>query len=40
MNSSRLVSPSLALAIAMIATAPAGAQDSATMHVTVHVEVG
>lgn len=37
MKSSPVVSPTLGLAIAMIATAVGGAQDSATMHVTVHV---
>jgi hypothetical protein len=37
MKSSLVASPTLALAIAMIATAAASAQDSATMHVTVHV---
>lgn len=37
MKSSLLIRPSLAAAITMLATTPAGAQDSAAMHVTVHV---
>jgi hypothetical protein len=37
MKLSPIVSSSLALAFALLAAASAGAQDSATMHVTVHV---